>query len=105
MIAGILSMAVIVLTQSFYEPTETSFKKVKTEKNKDQSQQGDQVFVSAPSDLANHGTTQIVDNHSSPVAEKANHTTESNPAVVLIKKTAIRFFQTLFRVIIAPNAP
>jgi hypothetical protein len=102
MIAGILSVAVIVLTQSFYQPIEGSQKKAKTEQA---DQNSKDVFINAPSDMVPHGNTVAVNEHSPSLAEKINTTTEPKKASVVVKKVVVTFFKTLFRVFIAPNAP
>ncbi len=102
MIAGILSVAVIVLTQSFYMPTESFQKKAKTEQTPDQD---NQVFVSAPSDMVPHGNTVAVNENTPSIAEKIGSTDQPKKVTAVLKKVFVTFFKTLFRVIIAPNAP
>ncbi len=102
MIAGILSVVVIVLTQSFYQPSESLQKKSKTEKA---DQNGKEVFIHAPSDMVPHGNTVAVNENTPSIAEKIGSTDEPRKAVIVVKKVFVTFFKTLFRVIIAPNAP
>jgi hypothetical protein len=102
MVTGILAVAIIVLTQSFYKPTQVTQKK---STNTEQSGKTDNVVVSAPSDLSNSGNAQVVNDHSPAVIDQIKPNTAAKKATVVVKKTAIRFFQTLFRVFISPNAP
>jgi hypothetical protein len=102
MIAGILSVVVIVLTQSFYQPSESLQKKSKTEQA---DQNSKEVFINAPSDMVPHGNTVAVSEHSPSLAEKISSTTEPKKTSIVVKKVFVTFFKTLFRVIIAPNAP
>ena len=102
MIAGILSVVVIVLTQSFYIPSESFQKKTKTEQAPEQD---NQVFVSAPSDMVPHGNTVAVNENTPSIAEKIGSTDQPKKTTVVVKKVFVTFFKTLFRVIIAPNAP
>lgn len=102
MIAGILSVVVIVLTQSFYQPSESFQKKAKTEQA---DQNSKEVSIHAPSDMVPHGNTVAVNESTPSIAERVGSTDEPKKAVVVVKKVFITFFKTLFRVIIAPNAP
>lgn len=102
MVTGILAVAVIVLTQSFYKPTQVTQKK---NTNTEQSGKSDHVTVSAPSDLSNSGNAQVVNDHTPSVIDEIKPSTTAKKATVVVKKTAIRFFQTLFRAFISPNAP
>jgi hypothetical protein len=102
MIAGILSVAVVVLTQSFYQPIEGIQKKAKAEQT---DQTGKEVFINAPSDMVPHGNTVAVNENTPSIAEKIGSTDEPKKAVVVVKKVIVTFFKTLFRVFIAPNAP
>ena len=103
MIAGILSVAVIVLTQSFYQPSQSFSKKANTEQA---DQNSKEVSISAPSDMVPHGNTVAV-NESSPssITEKIGSTDQPKKVSVVAKKVLVNFFKTLFRVFIAPNAP
>ncbi len=102
MIAGILSVAVIVLTQSFYQPSQSFQKKAKTEQA---DQTSKEVFINAPSDMVPHGNTVAVNEHSPSLAEKISGPAEPKKTVVVAKKILVNFFKTLFQVFIAPNAP
>ena len=103
MIAGILSVAVIVLTQSFYDSTETSQKKAATEQTPEQNTHA--VTISAPSDMVPHGNAVAVNHQQPSVLEKFSRIEKPKRTSVIIKNTVVTFFKTLFRVIIAPNAP
>jgi hypothetical protein len=102
MIAGILSVAVIVLTQSFYQPTESLQKKIKTEQA---DQNSKEVFVQAPADMVPHSNTVVANENPPSIAEKINGAAEPKKTTVVAKKILVPFFKTLFRVFIAPNAP
>jgi anionic cell wall polymer biosynthesis LytR-Cps2A-Psr (LCP) family protein len=73
MIAGILSVVVIVLTQSFYQPTESLQKKAKTEQA---DQNSKEVSIHAPSDMVPHGNTVAVNENTPSIAEKIGSTDE-----------------------------
>jgi hypothetical protein len=102
MIAGILSVAVIVLTQSFYQPSQSFSKKVNAEKT---DQNSKEVSISAPSDMVPHGNTVAVNESNPNITEKIGSTDQPKKITVVAKKILVNFFKTLFRVFIAPNAP
>lgn len=102
MIAGILSVVVIVLTKSFYQPSESHQKKAKTEQA---DQNSKEVSIHAPSDMVPHGNTVAVNENTPSIAEKIGSANAPKKAIVVVKKVFVIFFKTLFRVTIAPNAP
>jgi hypothetical protein len=102
MIAGIVSVAVIVLTQSFYLPSENLQKRAKTEQA---DQNSKEVFINAPSDMIPHGNTVAVNENTPSIAEKIGSTDEPKKTAIVAKKVLVNFLKTLFQVFIAPNAP
>jgi hypothetical protein len=104
MVAGILSVIIIVLTQSYYKPVNSFEKKAKTEKA--DTKKDSQTFVNAPTDMVSNGTTTVVINETPAIApEKFEGTEEPKNISVVVKKVVGTFFKTMFRVVIAPNAP
>lgn len=103
MIAGILSVAVIVLTQSFYQPTESSYSQAATKQTPEQT--NNDVIIVAPSDMVPHGNTVEVSENSSSIAEKINSSNKPESTSIVVKHVFVTFFKTLFRVLIASNAP
>ncbi len=103
MIAGILSVAVIVLTQSFYQPAESSYSLAETKQTPEQA--NNDVIIVAPSDMVPHGNTVAVSENSSSITEKIATNNKPESTSIVIKKVFVSFFKTLFRVLIAPNAP
>lgn len=101
-VTGILAVAVIVLTQSFYKPTQITQKKNTTT---EQAGKTDKTIVSAPSDLSNPVNGQAVQDHSPSVIDEITPNATQKKFSVVVRKTTIRFFKTLFRVFISPNAP
>jgi hypothetical protein len=103
MIAGILSVLVIVLTQSFYQPTETNQKKIASEKTTEKSAQD--VSISAPSDVVPHGNTVAVSENAATIASRAVEIEHPKKITLVAKNIFVIFFKALFSVVIAPNAP
>ena len=103
MIAGIVSVVVIVLTQSFYQPVETHQKKATSEKTAEKG--SGQVTISAPSEMVPHGNTLAINPNTPSIAEKIAGLEKPKASTPTIKKVFVSFFKTLFKVIIAPNAP
>jgi ABC-type transport system involved in cytochrome bd biosynthesis fused ATPase/permease subunit len=103
MIAGILSVIVIVLSQSFYESSEIAHKKTTTEQEDNQS--STQTTISAPSDMVPHGNAVAINEDIPSAPEKIGSKDEPKKIVSVTKKVFSTLFKTLFRVFIAPNAP
>ncbi len=104
MITGIMSVVVIVLSQVFYEPIEPLQKKVATEQSADE-QSADEATITAPSDIVSHSNAVASNHPPAEVNEKLAATEIRKQSLTVIKKAFVSFFNTLFRVIISPNAP
>jgi ABC-type transport system involved in cytochrome bd biosynthesis fused ATPase/permease subunit len=104
MITGIMSVVVIVLSHVFYEPIEPLQKKVATEQSSN-DHSTDDTAISAPSDIVSHGNAVAFNQPPVWVNEKLADTEIRKRSLTVIKKAFVSFFNTLFRVIISPNAP
>jgi ABC-type transport system involved in cytochrome bd biosynthesis fused ATPase/permease subunit len=104
MITGIMSVVVIVLSHVFYEPIEPLQKKVATEQSSN-DHSTDDTAISAPSDIVSHGNAVAFNQPPVGVNEKLADTEIRKRSLTVIKKAFVSFFNTLFRVIISPNAP
>jgi hypothetical protein len=102
MAVGILAVAVIVLTQSFYQPTHiTQTKDAGTE----QTGANSKTVVSAPSDLSNPTNSGAVQSHTPGIIDEISPSPKPEKISQVVRKTTIQFFKTLFRAFISPNAP
>jgi len=104
MITGIMSVVVIVLSHVFYEPIEPLQKKVATEQSSN-DHSTDDTAISAPSDIVSHGNAVAFNQPPVGVNEKLSDTEIRKQSLTVVKKAFVSFFNTLFRVIISPNAP
>jgi ABC-type transport system involved in cytochrome bd biosynthesis fused ATPase/permease subunit len=104
MIAGIMSVVVIVLSHVFYEPIQPLQKKVATEQSADEHSTDD-TAISAPSDIVSHSNAVVVNHPPAEANEKLAATEIRKQSLTVVKKAFVSFFNTLFRVIISPNAP
>jgi hypothetical protein len=98
---GILSVVVIVLTQSFYKPTAEEKATAKTE-------QGDstkQTTIHAPADVVANGNATGLPENIPFVPQQTTTPEDSKRVSAILKQGLINFFKTLFRTSIAPNAP
>lgn len=103
---GVITATVIVLSQLFWFQASTfNNKKADTEQKQD-SNQHEEAYISLPSSSLPSGTASVEQAQQSSFIhellfeeEKASELSASIPAKVS------RLFHTLFRVIIAPNAP
>lgn len=101
LLIGILSVAVIVLTQSFYTPVCDEKAKAKTE----QSDSKDHTSIHAPADVVANGNTLAVSNNEAIVSQHAAVSEETKKVIAVVRQGLFKFFRTLFRTSIAPNAP
>ena len=104
---GILTAMVIVLSQLFWFQTATLTKKVaETEQKSDAAKEAPQeAQISLPSSSLPSSNTVVVEHDFSFIHEilfEKENSPEASKSVVL---TAGKFFHTLFRAIISPNAP
>jgi hypothetical protein len=103
---GIVTALVVVLSQLFlFQPSPISKKSTEeaqttnTEKSTKQ-----EAHISLPSSLPS-GNTVVVENEFSFIHDIVFETASSCATCKTVLSTTGKFFQTLFRVIIAPNAP
>jgi len=101
LVVGILSVMVIVLTQSFYKPVADEKAKAKTEQNDSKNQ----ATIHAPSDVVANGNTLAVNNDQAVVPNQVAISEEPKKVVAVVRQSLFKFFRTLFRTTIAPNAP
>ncbi len=101
LLVGILSVVVIVLTQSFYKPVSDEKAKAKTE----QSDSKDQATIHAPSDVVANGNTLAVNNNEALVPQQTVVSEETKKVITIVRQGLFKFFRILFRTTIAPNAP
>lgn len=101
---GILTALVIVLSQLFWFQAATLTKKVaKTEQKSDASEEAQ---ISLPSSSSLPSTNTVVVEHDFTFLHEILFEKETSPEVSKsVLQTAGKFFQTLFRAIISPNAP
>lgn len=97
---GICAVVVILLSQSFYQTPNLALKS-KADKAKDKKE----VTIQAPSDVTSHVQSVELNEQQPPHVEEVISHEKKNEVVVFVQKTTIKFFKTLFRVIISSNAP
>lgn len=98
--SGFCAVLVILLSQSFYQ-TSAVPSKIKADKSSDKKE----VAIHAPADVAAQGQSVELNHSQPPVAEELVLANDKNEKAIFIQKLATKFFKTLFRVIISPNAP
>ncbi len=101
---GVLTAMLVVFSQLFFfEAASYAKKEIKTEKQ--ENQPGDELTITLPS--FSQPSSVNVELHQKSFClfeilfEKSNEERNAHPVPLLVGK----FFQTLFRVIISPNAP
>lgn len=109
MVMGIVTALVVVFSQVFYfQPTNYSKKEVKSEQQKKQeksSENDNHSFISLPSISQSTSTHVEVDHESSFLLEILFEDKEKEARSTEIPVSFGKFFHTLFRAIISPNAP
>jgi hypothetical protein len=101
MISGILTVVVILASQSFYHPVKTSVKKTSAEQTK---RDGGATITNAPADVVPSSAVQLDENTPTPV-KNTPVAQEGKKAVPVAVTILSSYFKTLFRAIISPNAP
>lgn len=104
---GILTALVIVLSQLFWFQAATLTKKVaETEQQSDAPKKATQeAHISLPSSSLPSSNTVVVEHDFSFIHEILFERENSPEVSKSVLQTAGKFFQTLFRAIISPNAP
>ena len=109
MVAGVITALVIVFSQVFYFQAPAYAKKdVKTghEKKEKQSEKNDKQFISLPSISQPTASTNVEADHESAFLLEILFEDKAEPADhAEVPRSLGKFFHTLFRVIISPNAP
>lgn len=98
--SGLCAVVVILLSQSFYTSTDS----LAVEK-KDKSKDKKEVAIHAPSDVAAQGQAVELNHNQLATEEKIVLADDQNDKAVFVQRIATKFFKTLFRAIISPNAP
>jgi hypothetical protein len=102
MIAGIITVVIILLSQSFYHPVENGLSKAKKEKK--DHRHADAKIVNAPSEVVPSSTVQLDENTPTLLKTLTLKKTEEKTDRPEVRIFA-SYFKTLFRAIISPNAP
>lgn len=102
MIAGIITVVIILVSQSFYHPPKNGLSKAKSEQN--EKQHTGAKIISAPADVVPSATVQLDENI--PTLLKPSTSDPERESIVSPHvKIFASYFKTLFRAIISPNAP
>ena len=107
LLAGIATAGVIVFSQLFYfQAANYCQEKAETEQHEhDQKKDGTEIYISIPSSsISSSSHIEITKDLSFVLEILFEHETKEEE-VTRISLPANRFFQTLFRFIISPNAP
>jgi len=102
---GIITASVIVLSQLFWFQAPTFSKKNAESKQKQDNAQQEEAHISLPSSSLPSGTSVEHAQQSSFIHEILFEQEKASELSTSLPTTISRLFQTLFRVIIAPNAP
>lgn len=100
---GLLTVIVILLSQSVYKQTQTGLEKSKTEQTADQDTH--KTFVSAPTEAVTSSTVAEVNEQVPSLLEEFVMNESEEGSFVLQSPLLVRYVKALFRAIISPNAP
>ena len=105
LLAGIATAMLIVFSQLFYFQAATYCQKKADTEHRDQKEKSNETYVSIPSSsITSVSNIEINQDLSFVIETLFDSNNESEPAVE-VSSSVGRLFQTLFRFIIAPNAP
>lgn len=94
---GVCTVAVILLSKAIDPVSETLKKK--------DSKSTTEVAIHAPSDVASQSNTVDINEHHPAVVSTLQLDEKTEGPFAVVTKTVTNLLKTLFRVIIAPNAP
>lgn len=103
MLTGVLTVLVILLSQTVCRQNEAGTEKAKTEQHGDQDHQ--ETFVTAPSEAVTSSPIAEVNEQTPSLLEELVRDERESEAIELNAPLLTSFIKTLFRVIISPNAP
>jgi hypothetical protein len=102
MMGGILTVMIILLSQSFYHPVEKNLSKGKEERR--DHRHGDPKIVNVPGEVVPSATVALDKNI--PTLLKSLISTQKREKTTYPEvRIFTSYFKTLFRAIISPNAP
>jgi hypothetical protein len=105
LLAGIATAAVIIFSQLFYFQAATYCQeKVDTEQN-DQKAGATESYISIPSSTISSTSNIVINQDLNFVLEILFEREPDEESNTVVSLSVNRFFQTLFRFIISPNAP
>ncbi len=102
MVAGVLTVFVILLSQSFYQPVENGQPKAKTEQKA--GEHAGATHISVPADVVPSTAIQLAD-HIPTFLKSLAPDQEREKSIFPDIKIFAPYFNILFRSIISPNAP
>jgi len=105
LLAGLATALVIVFSQLFYFQAATYCQKKADTQQQDQKNTGNEAHISIPSSSISSVSHIEINQDLSFVSEILFDCEHNSVATIVAAPLANRFFQTLFRFIIAPNAP
>lgn len=101
---GIITATIIVLSQLFWFQA-TDFNKKKAVTEQEDANQREEAHISLPSSSIPSGTSVEQGQESSFIQDLFFEEEKASEVSTLLPAAVDKFFHTLFRVLIAPNAP
>jgi len=105
LLAGLATALLIVFSQLFYFQAATYCQKKADTEHQNQKETGNETYISIPSSSISSVSHIEINQDLSFVLETLFDNEENSEVTVVVTPLASRLFQTLFRFIIAPNAP
>lgn len=105
LLAGIATAMLIVFSQLFYFQAATYCQKKADTEHHDQKETGHESYISIPSSSITSVSNIEINQDLSFVIETLFESKSESESTVEVSPSVGRLFQTLFRFIIAPNAP
>ena len=102
---GVLVAALIFLSQAFHSQAQAGLEKIKTEKSSKKDTSSSTAYLNASSEAVPQTTSVDIDEKEGFFLADITKIIREEKWVSSTRPVLTKFFRTLFRVVIAPNAP
>ena len=102
---GVLVATLIFLSQAFHSQAQAGLEKIKTEKSSRKDAGTSTTYINASSEAVPQTTSVDIDDKASFSLSEVKRIIREEKWISFDRPIFTEFFKTLFRVVIAPNAP
>ncbi|MBX2964238.1 MAG: hypothetical protein KF687_17125 [Cyclobacteriaceae bacterium] len=105
LVVGILTAAIIVISQVFFIPNQSQIKSGSDSEQQDATPEGAEFFSPSAYSLPSSSTTVVLNHDLSCIEEILFGEPSTREIPTLVQRSVGKLFKALFQFIIAPNAP